>query len=216
MSFRFRSILSGEVGVGGRVERNTDTVCLLTRPSIQRREEDIEQTIRSRMGWLIFFFFGLMISTVVVEQFEDLLKKQVALSYFVPLLIGHGGNSGSQTVTTVIRAVSLGEINQRDWLMATAKEGLAGTLMGCMLGCGVFSFSFIYPGFEPKVALTVAVSLPIISLWANTLGVALPLLAQRLRLNPAVTAAPLMTTIVDATGLLIYFFIAKYIIGDDM
>ena len=80
------------------------------------------------MGWLIFFFFGLMISTVVVEQFEDLLKKQVALSYFVPLLIGHGGNSGSQTVTTVIRAVSLGDINQRDWLMATAKEGLAGTL----------------------------------------------------------------------------------------
>ena len=67
------------------------------------RDEDIEDTIRSRMGWLVFFFFGLMISTVVVEQFEDLLKKQVALSYFVPLLIGHGGNSGSQTVTTVIR-----------------------------------------------------------------------------------------------------------------
>ena len=139
--------------------------------------------------------------------------------------------------------------------MALAKEGLSGTLMGCMLGCGVFSFSFLYPGFEPKVALTVAVSLPvslgmmeeqpqiakpfrhlrpsppharartllltrprtplkIISLWANMLGVALPLLAQRLRLNPAVTAAPLMTTIVDATGLLIYFYIAKYVIGD--
>ena len=128
--------------------------------------------------------------------------------------------------------------------MALAKEGLSGTLMGCMLGCGIFSFSFMYPGFEPKVALTVAVSLPvsskkvmrenmknlmlrlfcfskkkknqIISLWANVLGVALPLVAQKLRLNPAVTAAPLMTTIVDATGLLIYFFIAKYIIGSDL
>ena len=100
-------------------------------------------------------------------------------------------------------------------LTALANKGRFELTRRPLLG-GVFSFSFIYPGFEPKVALTVAVSLPIISLWANTLGVALPLLAQRLRLNPAVTAAPLMTTIVDATGLLIYFFIAKYIIGDDM
>ena len=173
----------------------------------------MEHTIRARLGWLVFFFWGLMISTVVVEQFEDLLKKQVALSYFVPLLIGHGGNSGSQTVTTVIRAISMGELSQKDYLVALAKEGLAGTLMGCLLGCGVFSFSFLYPGFEPKVALTVAVSPPIISLWANVLGVGLPLLAQKLRLNPAVTAAPLMTTIVDATGLCIYFFVAQYIIG---
>lgn len=67
------------------------------------REEDISDTIQSRIGWLIFFFFGLLVSTMVVEQFEELLRKQVALSYFVPLLIGHGGNSGSQTVTTVIR-----------------------------------------------------------------------------------------------------------------
>jgi Mg/Co/Ni transporter MgtE len=68
-----------------------------------QREEDISDTIHSRIGWLIFFFFGLLVSTMVVEQFEELLRKQVALSYFVPLLIGHGGNSGSQTVTTVIR-----------------------------------------------------------------------------------------------------------------
>ncbi len=65
------------------------------------------------MGWLVFFFGGLLLSTMVVEQFEELLRKQVALSYFVPLLIGHGGNSGSQTVTTVIRALSLGEISQK-------------------------------------------------------------------------------------------------------
>lgn len=174
--------------------------------------EDVLAVIRGRLGWLIFFFFGLFIAAMVVGQFEELLRRQVELSYFVPLLIGHGGNSGSQACTTVIRALALKHVTPTNVVSVMFKEAAAGMTMGCILGSAIFGASFIISGLNPLVALTVAVTLPIISIWSNVLGVLLPMGAVHFGLNPATTAAPLMTTLVDATGLLIYFAIAQWLV----
>ena len=100
------------------------------------------------------------------------------LSYFVPLLIGHGGNTGSQSVSTVIRALALGQVSVRDVSFVVAKEGLAGSITGAALGTAIFAISLMWDGMSPGVGLCVAVSLPIVSLWANVLGATLPLAAS--------------------------------------
>mmetsp|Transcript_44161 Transcript_44161/g.111777 ORF Transcript_44161/g.111777 Transcript_44161/m.111777 type:complete len:146 (-) Transcript_44161:698-1135(-) len=96
------------------------------------RKEGITACVRERFGWLAFFFAGLIIAAVVVEAFEDVLKKEVELSYFVPLLIGHGGNTGSQSVATVIRALAMKQVSIGDTLVCVAKEAAAGLIMGAI------------------------------------------------------------------------------------
>ena len=98
------------------------------------KKESIFGMVKARCGWLTVFFVGLVLAAVVVERFEDLLTSEVELSYFVPLLIGHGGNTGSQSVATVIRAVALKQISPRDMLSVLFKEALAGVFMGAFLG----------------------------------------------------------------------------------
>lgn len=98
------------------------------------KKEGIISMVKARGGWLTVFFVGLVLAAVVVERFEDLLTSEVELSYFVPLLIGHGGNTGSQSVATVIRAVALKQISPRDMLSVLFKEAVAGVLMGAFLG----------------------------------------------------------------------------------
>jgi len=177
------------------------------------RKEGIMETVKARWGWLAFFFAGLIIAAVVVEAFEDVLKKEVELSYFVPLLIGHGGNTGSQSVATVIRALAMKQVSTADLLVVVAKEASAGIIMGSILGAFIFLLSFVWSGISPAVGLTVGIALPVVSLWANALGGVLPILASRFGQNPAVTSAPLMTTIVDSSGLIIYFYIAKWLLN---
>jgi Mg/Co/Ni transporter MgtE len=176
-------------------------------------ELSVGEIIRERLNWLVIFFFGLMLAAAVVEVFESVLKEHVELSYFVPLLIGHGGNTGAQANATVIRALALGHLRPSDYLMVMRKEALAGGAMGAFLGLCLFLFSFLWSGLPRGVAVTVAISLPVVSVWANFLGGVFPLLSAYLGKNPAVTSAPLMTTVVDATGLAIYLYIGKLIIG---
>lgn len=164
-------------------------------------EISVADIIRERFGWLGLFFIGLMAAAVVVELFESLLKDHVALSYFVPLLIGHGGNTGAQSNATIIRALALGHIRPSDYWIVTLKEALAGGAMGGLLGILVLLVSFVWSGVPRDVAVTVAVALPTVSLWANVLGGLFPLLVAYMGKNPAVVSAPLMTTVVDATGL---------------
>jgi len=173
------------------------------------KKEGVVAMVKARGGWLTVFFVGLVLAAVVVERFEDLLTREVELSYFVPLLIGHGGNTGSQSVATVIRAVALKQISPRDMLSVLVKEAVAGVIMGAFLGLLVFSFALVWDGISPMVGLVVAVSLPLVSLWANLLGGLFPLLAVWMGYNPAVTSAPLMTTVVDSSGLVIYFLTAR-------
>ncbi|EEH55937.1 Mg2+ transporter-e family [Micromonas pusilla CCMP1545] len=184
--------------------------------SPEYKKEGVIQTVRARGGWLTVFFVGLVLAALVVEEFEDVLTANVELSYFVPLLIGHGGNTGSQSVATVIRAMALKQISTRDAWVVVYKESAAGFVMGAFLGVLVYLLALCWDGLDPIVGLVVAISLPLVSLWANMLGGVLPLAATHLGYNPAVTTAPLMTTIVDSSGLVIYFLTAKAIMPASM
>ena len=120
------------------------------------KKESVIAMVKARGGWLTVFFVGLVLAAVVVERFEDLLTREVELSYFVPLLIGHGGNTGSQSVATVIRAVALKQISPRDMLSVLVKEAVAGVLMGAFLGLLAWpydththSLCCIFPSYHP-------------------------------------------------------------------
>jgi Mg/Co/Ni transporter MgtE len=115
-------------------------------------------------------------------------------------------------VATVIRAIALNQVSFGELCKVASKEALSGALMGGVLGLGIIATTFVYDGFSFGVAITVAISLPVVSLWANFLGAVLPLIAMKLGQSPAVTSAPLMTTIVDSTGLMIYFLCAKMVL----
>lgn len=177
-------------------------------------KQSIFEIARSRTGWLVAFCAGLLLAALVVEQFEDVLERHVELSFFVPLIMGHGGNTGSQSVTTVIRALALRQVHaQRDAARVVLKEAGAGAMMGALLGLAILAFSFAWPGISPSVGAVVAVALPLVSLVANGLGALLTCTADRLRLDPAVTAVPFMTTLVDSLGLVIYFYLARLMLG---
>ncbi|GBF91501.1 magnesium transporter [Raphidocelis subcapitata] len=175
--------------------------------------ETILDIARSRTGWLVAFCIGLLLAALVVEQFEDVLEHHVELSFFVPLIMGHGGNTGSQSVTTVIRALALKQVTNKDVVRVVLKEAGAGCMMGAVLGLAILGFSCIWSGISTQVGATVAIALPLVSLWANGLGAFLTLLADRLKVDPAVTSVPLLMTIVDSTGLVLYFYIAQIMLS---
>lgn len=208
--------IGGEVNHQNQQQHSNNTVHSLVG---DYRKESVVKILKSRIGWLSAFFLGLILAAVVVERFEELLTHEVELSYFVPLLIGHGGNTGSQSVATVIRAIALKQIkpeNTREVLQVLFKEAVSGFIMGGFLGMLVFVLSLVWEGISPLIGLVVAISLPLVSVWANVLGAGLPLFAVKLGFNPAVTSAPLMTTIVDSSGLVIYFLVAQRLMPETL
>ena len=163
---------------------------------------------RSRVTWLVLLFVAETATGTVLRHFEGDLVKVTALGFFVPLLIGTGGNTGAQTVSTIIRGLALGEIRLRDSWRVLARELSTGLLLGVILGLIAFGRAMLWnSGFE--LSLVVGLTILTIVVWANTVGALIPLIAQRFRVDPALVSAPLITTLVDATGLVIYFFIAK-------
>jgi len=148
----------------------------------------------------------------VLGWFEEALTEVVALSFFIPLLIGTGGNTGAQTVSTMVRSLAVGEIRPHDVWSVVGRELLSGLLLGLMLGVIAFGLALIL-GNGPDLGLVVGLAVVVICTWANTIGAVVPLLAYRLRLDPALVSAPLITTLVDATGLAIYLLIAQFILG---
>lgn len=172
------------------------------------QEEDykdlsILDLIIKRQGWLLTFGIGLLLSAGVVEEFDTLISQHVELSAFVPLIMGHGGNTGSQATCSVIRALALNQVSFRDASSTITKEVIAGILMGCTLGLGIIALSLTTHTFSMEVALIVAISLPLVSGWSNGLGAFLTLASHKLKLDPAMTSAPLMTTIVDRSHALL-------------
>lgn len=165
-------------------------------------------TVRQRFGWLLLLFVAETATGMVLRHFEDELARAVALSFFVPLLIGTGGNAGAQTVSTIIRALALGELAFKDGRRVLWREMRTGMLMGVMLAT-VGYFRALLWGTTAELALVVALSMIVIVIWANTVGALLPLVAKRLGFDPAVMSAPFITTLVDATGLYFYFSIAR-------
>jgi magnesium transporter len=172
----------------------------------------ITAVVKKRITWLALLFVAETLTGSVLRHFQGELERVVALSFFVPLLIGTGGNAGSQTVMTVVRGLALGEIRLADTLRVLWREMTTGVLLGLLLGVVAFSRALLW-GAKLPLAFTVAITIVAVCTWANTVGSLVPLVAQRLRIDPTVVSAPFITTLVDATGLVIYFVIAKMLLG---
>ncbi len=168
--------------------------------------------VRKRIGWLLLLFLAETLTGTVLRYFEAELEAVVALSFFIPLLIGTGGNTGAQTVSTLIRGLALREVRWQDIWRVIRREVLGGLMIGVLLGVVAFGRTLLWGNGSP-IALVIALTILAICTWANTIGALIPLIAHRLHIDPAVVSAPLITTLVDATGLAIYMLIAKAILG---
>ncbi|MDB6115845.1 MAG: mgtE [Lacunisphaera sp.] len=178
----------------------------------------LSKMVKKRASWLVVLFLGEMLTATAMSYFEDELAKAIVLSLFIPLVISSGGNAGSQAATLVIRALALGEFRLRDWWRIMRRELAAGFMLGLILGVIGFlriiiwsRFSHIYDPSPVLVAITVGVALIGIVLWGSLMGSMLPLVLKRLGFDPATSSAPFVATLVDVTGLIIYFTVALFI-----
>jgi magnesium transporter len=179
--------------------------------------------VRKRAGWLVILFLGEMLTASAMGYYEGEIAKAVVLALFLPLIISSGGNSGSQASTLIIRAMALGEVTLRDWFRVMRKEIMAGLLLGCVLGLIGFmrvalwsQFSTIYGPHWLLVAFTVGLALIGVVLWGSISGSMLPFILRRVGADPATSSAPFVATLVDVTGLVIYFSIALLIMRGAM
>ena len=175
----------------------------------------LTKMVKKRAGWLVILFLGEMLTATAMSYFEDEIAKAVVLALFVPLIISSGGNAGSQAATLVIRALALGEFRLRDWWRVMRRELAAGLMLGAILGAIGFirivlwaQFSGIYGEHYMLVAATVGTSLVGIVLWGSLMGSMLPLILKKFGFDPATSSAPFVATLVDVTGLIIYFSLA--------
>jgi magnesium transporter len=174
-------------------------------------DNPILRVVRKRIGWLLLLFVAGTLTSAVLHRFEDELAAVVALAFFIPLLIGTGGNAGAQTVMTVIRSLALGEVGVRQAWRVVLREATTGVVVGLLVGAVAFGQALLWQA-PMALALTVSVTMFAICVWSTTVGSLIPILAHRFGVDPAVLSAPLITTLVDATGLIIYFSIAKLIL----
>ncbi|MDO3641164.1 MAG: magnesium transporter [Mucilaginibacter sp.] len=174
--------------------------------------------VRKRVGWLIILFLSEMLTSTAMQYFNDEIAVVVQLTFFIPLIMSSGGNSGSQASTLIIQAMALGEVTLADWWRVMRREILSGLMLGSILGVIGFlriavwsSFSDIYGPYWLLVAFTVGFSLVGIVLWGSLAGSMLPIAMKRLGLDPATSSAPFVATLVDVTGLIIYFSMASIV-----
>lgn len=170
---------------------------------------------RKRIGWLVVLFLGEMLTATAMAHFEDDIAKAVVLAMFVPLIISSGGNSGSQASTLIIQAMALGEITISDWWRVMRREIISGLMLGIVLGTIGFLRIFVWTMFTDMygehwalIGMTVGVALVGVVLWGSLAGSMLPLLLKKLGADPATSSAPFVATLVDVTGLIIYFSVA--------
>jgi len=175
-------------------------------------ETGVLKIAKKRVGWLMLLFVTEMLTGTVLRHFQDELQVVVALSFFVPLLIGTGGNAGSQTTSTIIRALAVGDVNLKDAFFTLWHELRTGLLLGLAMAIIAF-FRALTWGSTTPLAETVALAIFVIVIWANVLGAVLPLLAAKVGIDPPIVSGPVMSTLVDATGLFIYFTIARVLLG---
>ncbi|WP_367865784.1 magnesium transporter [Pedobacter sp. WC2423] len=170
---------------------------------------------KRRIGWLVVLFLGEMLTATAMAHFEADIAKAVVLAMFVPLIISSGGNSGSQASTLIIQAMALGEITIGDWWRVMRREIISGLMLGLVLGSIGFLRIFIWTLFSnlygphwALIGVTVGVALVGVVLWGSLAGSMLPLLLKKLGADPATSSAPFVATLVDVTGLIIYFSVA--------
>ncbi|MGI8431090.1 MAG: magnesium transporter [Chthoniobacterales bacterium] len=179
--------------------------------------------VRKRATWLVVLFLGEMLTASAMGYYEGAIAKAVVLALFLPMIISSGGNSGSQASMLIIRAMALGEVTLRDWWLVMRKELLAGLMLGLVLGSIGFlrvavwaQFSNVYGPHWMLIAITVGVALIGVVLWGSLSGSMLPFLLRRLGADPATSSAPFVATLVDVTGLIIYFSLALLILRGSM
>ena len=165
-----------------------------------------------RLGWLLLLFVTGTLTGSVMRLFQSDLAEAVALTVFIPLLIGTGGNAGSQATATIIRALAVGDIVLRDSMHVLWRELRTSLILGGLLSVIAYGRAITWVD-SSLTALVVSLSIFAIVIWANTVGALLPLLAAKFRVDPALVSGPLMSTLVDATGLLLYFTIARLVLG---
>lgn len=165
---------------------------------------------KKRVIWLFFLLIAYFFSSTLISSYEELLNKIIALSFFLPMLIGSGGNTGSQSATLIVRAIALKEIDTKDWLKIFFKELAIGFLLGTTLSIVLFLRSATWQGF--LIGVIVSVSLILIIVFANLIGALLPLLLNKFKIDPAVASSPFVTTLIDGTGIFIYFSVASFVL----
>jgi magnesium transporter len=170
--------------------------------------------LRKRIPWLLVLFVAEAYTGSVLRHFQETLSEMVSLAFFIPLLIGTGGNVGSQTVTTLVRAMGVGEIQFRDLLRVLRREVAVGSMLGGLMGLVTYLRAWTL-GVGLEVGPVVALTATFLVLWSAMVAAVLPLLLRRLRVDPAVVSAPFITTLVDGTGLFMYFTIARLMLGLD-
>jgi magnesium transporter len=175
--------------------------------------------LRKRAGWLVILFLGEMLTATAMAHYEHQIEAAVVLALFIPLLISSGGNSGSQATTLIIRAMALGELRLVDWWRVVSRELAAGIALGCLLGVIGFGRIVIWQAVAKSygehyllVALTIALSLLGVVTFGTVAGSMLPFILRRCGLDPASASAPFVATLVDVTGIIIYFSVAKLIL----
>jgi magnesium transporter len=182
-------------------------------------EMPLLKLFRKRIVWLVILFLSEMLTATAMAYFEDEIAKAVVLALFVPLIISSGGNSGSQASTLIIQAMALGELTIADWFRVIRRELLSGLLLGTVLGiigfCRIMLWTLIFPHtYGPHgilVAITVGVALIGVVLWGTIAGSMLPIVLKKFGADPATSSAPFVATLVDVTGLVIYFSVAMVI-----
>jgi magnesium transporter len=185
-------------------------------------QTSIGEMVKKRLGWLIILFVGQILTALTMGQYEELLSKIVFLSFFVPLIISSGGNSGAQAATLVIRALATDDIKFEDWKMVFAREFTSGLMLGSLIGILGFITLIGWDliagnviGYETiMTALVIGLSLLTIVLFGNFVGAMLPFILSRMGLDPAVSSAPFVATIVDVSGIIIYFSIALFFLSE--
>jgi magnesium transporter len=176
----------------------------------------LAKLFRKRIGWLVVLFLGEMLTATAMGYFQGEIEKAVVLALFVPLIISSGGNSGSQASTLIIQAMAVGDISIADWWRVLKRELLSGVMLGGVLGIVGFARVAIWHSISPNmygphwlmIAYTVGISLLGVVLWGTLSGSMLPIVLKKLGADPAVSSAPFVATLVDVTGLVIYFSVA--------
>ncbi|ERJ59552.1 magnesium transporter [Sphingobacterium paucimobilis] len=179
----------------------------------------IMHLVKKRGGWLVVLFLGQLLTATVIEQFEGQLEKAVFLMVLMPLIMSSGGNSGSQASTLIIQAMAMGEVTLADWWRVMKREIISGLLLGVILGilgfvrvAGFEAFLDAYGEYWILIGLVVSLSLVGVVMWGSLTGSMLPFILRRLGADPASSSAPFVSTLVDVTGLIIYFTIASLIL----
>ncbi len=171
------------------------------------------QLIRSRAGWLVLLFVGEMFTGNAMRAFEDSLSNAIALVFFIPLIISAGGNTGSQSAGLLIRALALGEVVPRQALGVAAREVMSGLMLGTILAVLGALRAFLWDGIGPQIALIVGLSIVCVVTFAALMGGLMPILVKKVGLDPAVASTPLVATVVDVVGIVLYFGIARALLS---